>query len=309
MIIVFGSANVDLVMTLPSLPAPGETVLTESYEAVPGGKGANQALAARRAGAKIIFAGAVGDDAYAQLALSLLRAEGVDLSIMQISDRPTGCAAVLVDGSGENAIGVASGANLDARADQVSDELLHKAQLVVLQREVPIGQSAEFATRARAHGVKVIFNLAPAARVPDGFLADVDYLIVNQVEAAFLAGSVDPEDVGTLAHTLAQDHDLTAVITLGANGVHAVCTRFARGLHAVSPEGVHSIPAPRVDVVDTTGAGDTFTGYLAAGLTTGAPLNQCLAQGVRAASLACTRPGAQPAIPTARQVTESSVAG
>ena len=298
MIIVFGSANVDLVMTLPSLPAPGETVLTESYEAVPGGKGANQALAARRAGAKTIFAGAVGDDAYAQMALSLLRAEGVDLSIMQISDRPTGCAAVLVDGSGENAIGVASGANLDARADQISDELLHKAQLVVLQREVPIGQCAELAARARAHGIKVVFNLAPAARVPDGFLADVDYLIVNQVEAAFLAGSVDPEDVGTLAHTLAQDHDLTAVITLGANGVHAV-----------SREGVHSIPAPRIDVVDTTGAGDTFTGYLAAGLTTGAPLDRCLAQAVGAASLACTRPGAQSAIPTARQVTESSVAG
>ena len=267
MIIVFGSANVDLVMTLPSLPAPGETVLTESYEAVPGGKGANQALAARRAGAKIIFAGAVGDNAYAQLALSLLRAEGVDLSIMQISDRPTGCAAVLVDGSGENAIGVASGANLDARADQVSDELLHKAQLVVLQREVPIGQSAEFATRARAHGVKVIFNLAPAARVPDGFLADVDYLIVNQVEAAFLAGSVDPEDVGTLAHTLAQDHDLTAVITLGANGVHAVCTRFARGLHAVCTRfarGLHAV-SPRF-------RRRAFTRYLPPGLTSWTPL-------------------------------------
>lgn len=298
MIIVFGSANVDLVMTLPSLPAPGETVLTESYQTVPGGKGANQALAARRAGAETIFAGAVGDDSYAQLALSLLRSEGVDLSIMKISDRPTGCAVVLVDDKGENAIGVASGANLDARADQISDELLRKAQLVVLQREVPIGQSAELAARARAQGIKVIFNLAPAARVPDGFLADVDYLIVNQVEAAFLAGSVDPEDVGTLAHTLAQDHDLTAVITLGGNGVHAV-----------SPEGVYAIPAPRVDVVDTTGAGDTFTGYLATGLATGAPLDQCLTQAVAAASLACTRPGAQSAIPTARQVTESSIAG
>jgi ribokinase len=298
MIIVFGSANVDLVMTLPSLPAPGETVLTESYRTVPGGKGANQALAAHRAGAETIFAGAVGDDTYAQLALLLLQSEGVDLSIMKISDRPTGCAAVLVDGRGENAIGVASGANLDARADQISDELLRKAQLVVLQREVPIEQSAELATRAGAQGIKVIFNLAPAARVPDGFLADVDYLIVNQVEAAFLAGSVDPEDVGTLAHTLAQDHDLTAVITLGANGVHAV-----------SPEGVHTIPAPRVEVVDTTGAGDTFTGYLATGLATGAPLDQCLTQAVAAASLACTRPGAQPAIPTATQVTESSIAG
>ena len=246
MIIVFGSANVDLVMTLPSLPAPGETVLTEGYRTVPGGKGANQALAARRAGAGTIFAGAVGDDAYAQLALSLLRSEGVDLSIMKISDRPTGCAAVLVDGRGENAIGVASGANLDARADQISDELLHKSRLVVLQREVPIEQSAELAARARAHGIEVIFNLAPAARVPDGFLADVDYLIVNQVEAAFLAGSVDPEDVGTLAQTLAQDHDLTAVITLGANGVHAVCTR--RAFTRYLPPGSRSWtpPAPGI---------------------------------------------------------------
>ena len=298
MIIVFGSANVDLVMTLPSLPAAGETVLTESYQTVPGGKGANQALAAHRAGAETIFAGAVGDDAYAQLALSLLRTEGVDLSIIKISDRPTGCAVVQVDSKGENAIGVASGANLDARADQISDQHLHKAQLVVLQREVPMEQSVELATRARAHGTKVIFNLAPAARVPDGFLADVDYLIVNQVEAAFLAGSVDPEDVSTLAHTLAQDHDLTAVITLGAKGVHAA-----------SKEDIHSVPAPRVDVVDTTGAGDTFTGYLAAGLATGAPLDQCLTQAVAAASLACTRPGAQSAIPTARQISQSSIPG
>lgn len=298
MIIVFGSANVDLVMTLPSLPSPGETVLTESYQAVPGGKGANQALAARRAGAETIFAGAVGDDAYAHLALSLLRSEGIDLSIMKISDRPTGCAVVMVDSAGENAIGVASGANLDVRADQISDELLRKVQLVVLQREVPIEQSAELAARAQANGIKVIFNLAPAAQVPDDFLADVDYLIVNQVEAAFLAGSVDPGDVGTLANTLAQDHGLTAVVTLGADGVHAV-----------SPESVHAIPAPKVEVVDTTGAGDTFTGYLAAGLATGVPLDQCLAQAVAAASLACTRPGAQPAIPTARQVTESSITG
>jgi ribokinase len=140
--------------------------------------------------------------------------------------------------------------------------------------------------------------LAPAAQVPDGFLADVDYLIVNQVEAAFLAGSVDIEDVSTLAHTLAQDHDLTAVITLGANGVHAV-----------SREGIHSIPAPKVEVVDTTGAGDTFTGYLAAGLTTGAPLDQCLTQAVAAASLSCTQPGAQSAIPTARQISQSSISG
>ena len=298
MIIVFGSANVDLVMALPSLPAPGETVLTEGYQAVPGGKGANQALAACRAGSDTTFVGAVGDDAYSELALSLLSSEGVDLSPVKFSDRPTGCAVVMVDDDGENAIGVASGANLDVQAGQINDQLLQKTDVLVLQQEVPVEQNAELARRARAQGVEIVFNLAPAARVPDEFLADVDYLIVNQVEAAFLAGEADPGEVHTLAHTLARDHNLTTIITLGAEGAHAA-----------SGDEMHSISAPVVEVVDTTGAGDTFTGYLAAGLAAGKPLEQCLSQAVGAASLACTRLGAQSAIPKAGQLTELSVPG
>ena len=297
-VIVFGSANMDLVMPVLAVPVPGETVLTESYLAVPGGKGANQALAARRAGAKVSFAGAVGQDTHGESALSLLRAEGVDLDAVRISDRPTGCAVVMVDPNGENSIVVASGANQSVLAGQVSDALLDEAELLVLQQEIPLEENLQLAIRASRKGLRVVFNLAPARDVPDDLLESVDMLVVNEVEAVFLAGGHSVEDMSLLAGALASRHDFSVVITLGSDGAVV-----APGGNA----GSFSVKAPQVNVTDTTGAGDTFTGYLAARLAQGnLVLEKCISEAICAASLACTKAGAQAGIPYSSEVSKST---
>ena len=297
-VIVFGSANVDLVMPVLALPVPGQTVLTESYLAVPGGKGANQALATRRAGAEVNFVGAVGDDPHGESALSLLQAEGVGLDAVRKADRPTGCAVVMVNPTGENSIVVASGANQSVAASQVSDTLLDQADLLVLQQEIPVEENLQLALRATRKDLQVVYNLAPATDVPGELLEAVDMLVVNEVEAAFLAGGDSAEDMSALAEALAGEHGSSVVITLGPDGV------------VVAPGGSassFSVSAPVVRVTDTTGAGDTFTGYLAARLAQGnLELNRCILEATCAASLACTKTGAQSGIPYASEVSESA---
>ena len=287
-VLVFGSINVDLVMRPAHLPVGGETVLSQSYDALPGGKGANQALAARRAGADVIFVGAVGDDAFSAIALANLAQDQVDTDSVARTEIPTGCAAVLVDDVGENAICVASGANGHLRASQVSDAHLRSAKILVLQQEVPLKENILLAQRAHDAGIPVLCNLAPARKVPVGFFADVDYLVVNEGEAAFLCADSSPGPAPEeKAQWLADHHDLTVVLTLGANGVVFV---RAKG-------GVQQLASPAVEVVDTTGAGDTFTGYLAAGLTKDLTLEASSVVAMAAAATACTRIGAQAAIP------------
>ena len=285
-------------MPVLALPVPGETVLTESYLAVPGGKGANQALAARRAGAEVNFVGAVGDDAHGESALSLLQADGVGLDMVRKADRPTGCAVVMVNPTGENSIVVASGANQSVAASQVSDTLLDQADLLVLQQEIPVEENLHLAIRATRKDLRVVYNLAPATDVPEELLEAVDMLVVNEVEAAFLAGADSAEDMSMLAEALAGEHGSSMVITLGPDGV------------VVAPggsAGSFSVSAPVVRVTDTTGAGDTFTGYLAARLAQGnLELNRCILEATCAASLACTKSGGQAGIPYASEVSESA---
>ncbi len=288
-VLVFGSTNVDLVMRPTRLPAPGETVLCSSYQMVPGGKGANQALAARRAGAEVTFVSAVGCDANAETALSNLRADDVNLESVKRTEYPTGCAVVLVEESGENAICVASGANRKVSACQVKDEMLASAKILLLQQEVSVEENTTLVTRAKTAGVPVLCNLAPVRQVPDNFLSDVDYLVMNEIEAARLMGtSAAARTPQELAEALANHHHLTAVLTLGGDGVIFTTAGKAHHLHA-----------PVITAVDTTGAGDTFTGYLAAGLAREADLPAALPVAVEAASMACTRTGAQTAIPVA----------
>ena len=292
-VIVFGSANVDLVMPVSAFPIPGETVLTPSYDAVPGGKGANQALAAKRAGVPVNFVGAVGKDHFADCALSLLREESVGLEATTVSDRPTGCAVVMVNTAGENSIVVASGANLDVRAHQVSDALLQSNRVLVLQQEVSFEENESLGCRAQQAGLKVVLNLAPATRIPVGLLANTDFLIVNEVEAAFLAGSQPQVSMTELAEHLTDTYDCCTLITLGSAGC----------VVANGDERAFGIDAPELEVVDTTGAGDTFTGYFAALLAQERlSLRQCVAGAIQAASLACTRMGAQSGIPYAEDV-------
>ena len=287
MIVVFGSINVDVLVPVPHLPERGETVLGTDYAIAPGGKGANQALAARRAGSAVTMVGAVGDDAFAAMGLDLLRRDGVDLSLVATVDRPTACAVITVDPNGENLIAVASGANLLASAEQVPDHLIGPDTVLVLQREVPDAENAALIRRARQRAARIVLSLAPAGPIAPARLADIDLLVANAVEAATLGG--DPPGV---ARGLRQ----ALVVTRGGAGA----TAFLAGGGAVD------IPALAIEPVDTTGAGDTFAGVLAAGLDQGLPLDAALRRASAAAALACLALGAQQAMPGRAAIDEAA---
>lgn len=282
MVIVFGSINLDLGFPLDALPAPGETLLCPALRATPGGKGANQALAARRDGTDVAIAGAVGQDALAGPALALLEATGMDLSRVARTHAATGCAAVLTDPAGRNQIAVAAGANLLARADQVEDALLHPGVTLLMQMECDPGETAILIRRAHARGARVLLNLAPAAPLPPDALALLDLLIVNEHEAAWLGAA----DAATLHRQL---------------GVGIVRTMGEAGAEYATSAGAGQVQAVTVQAVDTTGAGDCFAGVLAAALDRGAGLPDAMRRACAAAALACTRPGAQAAMPDAAE--------
>jgi ribokinase len=278
MIVVFGSINVDLIIPVLRLPRAGETVLGGDYALLPGGKGANQALAARRAGAAVVMAGAVGADPFADLALDLLRGDGVDTRLVRVVGGPTGCAAITVSSEGENTIAVAPGANASARSDQVPDELLNAGTTLVAQMEVPSGETAMLMRRLRMRGGRSLLNLAPALPIDIALLGEIDFVVANQGEAA--ATGSNPE---LLAQRLRQ-------------GI--VVTRGAAGALAILRDGIRiEVPALSIEPVDTTGAGDTFVGVLAAALDLGAPLEAALYRASAAAGVACLARGAQTAMP------------
>ncbi len=275
MIVVFGSINVDLIFPVTHLPAPGETVLGGDYRIAPGGKGANQALAARRAGSSVTMIGAVGRDEFAATALALLRRDGVELGFIAACDRPTGCATIAVDPQGENLIAVASGANLAVVASQVPDRLLGSETTLVLQREISTRENATLIERARARGARIVLSLAPAGRIDPARVSDIDIIIANEGEAAALGIDVAREPRQAL-----------------------VVTRGAAGAITYLPEGGHIVvPSLPITPVDTTGAGDTFAGVLAAGLDQGLALDAALRRASAAAALTCLAVGAQSAMP------------
>jgi ribokinase len=288
MILVFGSINIDIIVPVPQLPRPGETVLGGDYRLLPGGKGANQALAARRAGAEVKMAGAVGRDAFAATALECLRHDGVDLALVRRVERPTGCAAVMVGEDGENLIAVASGANAEVVAEAVPDDLLSPGTILLCQMEVPIAETAALIRRAARGGARSILNLAPAMHIETELLGDIDLLVANAAEAATLGG-----DPAAIARRLRQGF----VVTHGAAGSTAFLADGRR----------LDIPALAIDVVDTTGAGDTFVGVLAAGLDHRLALDIALRRASAAAGLACRAHGAQTAMPDAAAIDEAVV--
>lgn len=292
MIVVWGSVNADLIFPLPRLPAPGETVLGPGAHFEPGGKGANQAVAAARDGATVVMAGAVGRDALADGALAGLAAAGVDLTRVARLDAPTGCAAICTDPHGRNQIAVGAGANLLARADQVEDALLQPGATLLLQMECDPAETAALIHRARARGARVVLSLAPAAPLEDAALRAVDLLLLNEAEAAWLGGhyNVRPARLHV------------------ALGVPVILTLGADGAAFTGPSGSGVVAAPAVEVVDTTAAGDCLAGVLAAGLDRGMEVGDALRRAVSAASLCCTRPGSQRSLPDQAE-TEAFVAG
>jgi ribokinase len=282
-VVTFGSINVDLTVPVPSLPRPGETVLGGDYRLVPGGKGANQALAARRAGARVFLAGAIGSDYFGEVALGQLRRDGVDTHLVRVAEAPTGCAAVMVSPTGENMIAVAPGANARVRSDQVVDEVIDAETILVAQAEVPIAETNALIRRVRARGGTSLLNLAPALPIDPDLYTEIDLLIVNETEAATIGR--DPESLaGSLRRGL--------VITLGSAGAIAFLSNGDR----------LEVPALRIEPVDTTGAGDTFVGVLAASLDAGSALEPALRRASVAAGLACLTYGAQSGMPHATAI-------
>lgn len=288
MIVVFGSLNIDLVTQVERLPGAGETVIGPAYALHPGGKGANQALAARRAGSDVTLIGAVGRDGFAAIALELLAADGVDLEHVERVDAPTGAAFIAVDAEGSNQIVVASGANAFARAGAIGTLALGRRDILLLQREVPESECLSAARLMKAAGGRVILNLAPAGAPDPELLGCLDFLLVNEHEAVAFAESRGwPErEPDAIAHRSDAELGLACIVTLGAEG----CVAWYGGVR-------RRLEAPKVKVVDTVAAGDSFAGAFAAALSAGYGLSGALQRGLAAGSLACTQVGAQPSVP------------
>lgn len=286
MILVAGSANLDFVVRAPHIPAPGETVLGHAFATYPGGKGANQAVAAARAaGAVTHMLLALGDDVYAQPLEASLQDAGVHRHVVRIAGCATGTAFICVSDDAENAITVAPGAN-NALAPQHLPDLAGFSHLL-MQLETPLSTVTAYARAARAAGVKVVLNAAPALALDPELLGLIDILIVNQGELS----SITARDDG-IAQGLQQLQVPVVVVTLGARGC---CARIGTD-HTVQP-------AFSVTPVDTTGAGDTYCGVLVAELDLGLDIHHALRRASAASALACTVPGAQSSIPQQAAVT------
>lgn len=291
-LVVVGSSNTDLVLPCPRLPRPGETLLGGELARYPGGKGANQAVAAARAGARVDFVGGRGDDDFGATAAAGLRAEGIGVRHFRVYPRaPSGVAVILLGGrERQNQIVVARSANdaLTPAAIRAARALLARADAVVVQLEIPLPAVQEAARMAKAEGVPLILNPAPARALPVSLYRLVDTLVPNEHEARLLSGQRDP---ARAARALRRRGCRRVVVTLGA-----------RGALVSDEKGERTWPAVRVRPVDTVGAGDCFTAWLAVGLAEGLDLDAATHRALRAAALAVTRSGAQPGMPWRREV-------
>ncbi|MGW5044685.1 ribokinase [Streptomyces griseoluteus] len=292
-LLVVGSANADLVIGVERRPAAGETVLGGDLAVHPGGKGANQAVAAARLGARTALLARVGDDGHGRLLLDSLRSAGVDTANVPAGGAPTGVALITVDPSGDNSIVVSPGANsrLDAGDVRQAERLVRGSRVVSAQLEIPLETVAEV-VRTLGDGNRFVLNPSPPRPLPAEVLAACDPLIVNEHEARVLLGDAltgeDPED---WARLLLEAGPRSVVVTLGAEGA-LVC----------DASGVRRVPPVKVDAVDTTGAGDAFTAALAWKLGSGAELADAAAYAARVGAAAVTKRGAQESYPTAAEV-------
>lgn len=308
---VLGSLNMDLVVRCPHLPKPGETVLGSSYKTYPGGKGANQAVAAARLGASVSIIGRVGDDAHGPRLRSVLEADHVNTTHLHTTpDTPSGLGMITVEDSGENTIVVASGANSLVSIEDVraAKRLIESADALLLQLEIPMATNVEAAALAHAAGKAVVLNAAPARMLPADLLKSVDVLVVNRHEAATLTGQDPHVEPGRLALRLPELKVPAVLLTLGAQG--SILVHKGR---------VRRVPTPRVQAVDAVGAGDAFVGALAVhwvpvhhAARTKSPDEFKLAEDAAlrasaAGALATTKPGAIPSLPKHDEVESLAV--
>lgn len=291
-VLIVGSSNTDLVVSCERLPTPGETLLGGDFQRFHGGKGANQAVAAARAGAHVIFVGARGGDDFGQSAALALQSEKIDLRHFKVrKDIASGVALILLGGkSRENIIAVAKSANDTVSADDLraASAEFSRAKIVVAQLEVPLAAVTEAARLAHAAKVPFLLNPAPARPLPVSLLKLVHTLTPNEHEATLLTGKKDPAEAGR------------ALLKSGCR--HVVITLGARGAMLVNAGGEVRLAAPKVRPVDTVGAGDCFTGWLAMGIAEGLPMGDAISRALRAASLSVTRPGAQSSMPKRDEV-------
>ncbi len=295
-VLVVGSTNADMIIRVPRIPRPGETVLGGEFAMAPGGKGANQAVAAARAGGAVTFVTRVGDDLFGRQAVRNFEDDGIDVRFVGLdAGARTGVALINVDDRGENSISVASGANARLSPEDIGRvaEAFAAADVVLLQLESPLGTVAAAVREARQRGLPVILNPAPARQLDDDLLRSVAVLTPNEHEAETLAGiPVRGEaDVRRAAGMLRERGPETIVLTLGSKGIYALGGGF---------EGM--MPAFKVTPVDTTAAGDVFNGALAVALAEKMELPDALRFAQAAAAISVTRPGAQPSAPARAEI-------
>jgi len=293
-ILVVGSTNTDMVVETPALPAPGQTVLGGAFRMTPGGKGANQAVAAARAGGDVTFITAVGDDGFGAESIARFRREGIDTRhIVTCAGAPSGVALIMVDTRGENLIAVAPGANARLLPEHLekADDAFHKASFLILQLEIPPQSVLWAARRAAEVGATVLLNPAPMPPegLPDELLRCVDILTPNEGELRALAPDADSLEAAA-----------NRILDCGPRIV--VATRGKHGATAFTPDGKIDMPAAQVTPVDTVGAGDCFSACLAAALAEGHSLADALRFAVAAAGLSTTRPGAQASMPMREEI-------
>ncbi|MCE9933375.1 ribokinase [Aeromonas salmonicida] len=295
-LVVLGSVNADHVLRVPHFPRPGETLTGHSYQVIPGGKGANQAVAAARLGAPVSFIARIGDDAIGQQMRQGFEQDGIDVSAVELDETlPTGIAIIYVSDEGENSIGISAEANgaLSPAMVKRHEAMIADAHTLLLQLEVPLESVFEAAKLARSHGTRVVLNPAPAQPLSSELLAMVDLITPNQTEAELLTG-VKVSDEASAAQATARFHQMgisDVMITLGSQGVYCSNARQQQ-----------LIPGFRVKAVDTTAAGDTFNGALLAAELAGADFNAAVRFAHGAAALSVTKFGAQSSIPSKVEV-------
>ncbi|GFM63951.1 ribokinase [Pseudomonas lijiangensis] len=298
-IVIVGSLNMDLVIRAQRLPRPGETLAGETFMTVPGGKGANQAVAAARLGGSVAMIGCVGEDAYGEQLRGALLAEGIDCrAVTSVSGVSTGIASIVVDDNSQNAIIIVAGGNAQLTPSLIGvfDALLVAAEVVICQLEVPMETVHYTLFRARELGKTVILNPAPAASpLPQEWYRLIDYLIPNESEAQALTGIVVDSPVSA-------QEAAKALLAAGARNV--IITLGEQGSLLANAQGFEHVPAQPVKAVDTTAAGDTFVGGFASALSQGKSESEAIRFAQVAAALSVTCAGAQPSIPTFDEVQE-----